>query len=147
MKINVSEIPPQGLHLSEVTSSQEWDLNSQDITYTGDIKLEADVQRIGNNVNVHVKVYTERDVRCVRCLEKFHQTFSEEFNFNYLISDENQILDITERVREELILNFPLKPLCRKDCKGICPICGKNLNYESCECKSQYIKFHFKKED
>ncbi len=146
MKINISEIPPEGLNLTESTPSQEWDLDSEDITYTGEIKLEVDAYKVGNTVSVHAKVHSERDVRCVRCLGKFHQKLFDEFDFNYLISSESQILDITENVREELILNFPLKPLCKKDCKGICPICGKNLNEEKCDCESKYIKFKKKEE-
>ena len=43
-------------------------------------------------------------------------------------------LDVDQLVRNELLLNLPMKVLCREDCKGICNRCGANLNYETCEC-------------
>jgi uncharacterized protein len=46
----------------------------------------------------------------------------------------NNSIDLTDYLRETMILEVPLKPLCREDCKGICPICGKNNNKETCSC-------------
>jgi len=40
-----------------------------------------------------------------------------------------------EILREEIFLSLPVKKLCKEDCKGLCPICGKNLNTGSCDCK------------
>lgn len=52
---------------------------------------------------------------------------------------EGMRLDLTALVREDLLLALPAKFLCREDCKGLCPICGKNLNDGSCSCKSRSI--------
>ena len=43
-------------------------------------------------------------------------------------------LDVDQLVRDELLLNLPMKVLCAEDCKGICNRCGANLNYETCGC-------------
>ncbi len=43
-------------------------------------------------------------------------------------------LDIDELILNEILVNFPAKILCQDDCKGICPVCGKNRNIESCDC-------------
>ena len=43
-------------------------------------------------------------------------------------------LDVDQFVRSELLLNLPMKVLCREDCRGICNRCGANLNYETCGC-------------
>ncbi len=48
--------------------------------------------------------------------------------------DENHILDLTEAVRQYLLLALPMKPLCREDCAGLCPVCGQDLNKRSCRC-------------
>ena len=48
--------------------------------------------------------------------------------------DENHILDLTEAVRQYLLLALPMKPLCRVDCAGLCPACGQDLNKRSCGC-------------
>ncbi len=44
-------------------------------------------------------------------------------------------LDVQERVLEEIILSIPLRILCDPDCKGLCPVCGVNLNETTCECE------------
>jgi uncharacterized protein len=43
-------------------------------------------------------------------------------------------LDVDELVRQSLLLEMPIQPLCRKDCKGICPCCGRNRTLEPCSC-------------
>jgi uncharacterized protein len=48
--------------------------------------------------------------------------------------DENHILDLTEAVRQYLLLALPMKPLCRVDCAGLCPKCGQDLNRRACGC-------------
>ena len=45
-------------------------------------------------------------------------------------------MDLEAIIREQIILMVPLKPLCREDCRGLCPNCGANLNLESCDCKT-----------
>ena len=48
-------------------------------------------------------------------------------------------LDVDQLVCDELILNLPMKVLCREDCKGICNRCGANLNYETCDCDTRSL--------
>lgn len=48
--------------------------------------------------------------------------------------DEHNILDLSEAVRQYALLAIPIKPLCRKDCAGLCPTCGCNLNQVHCDC-------------
>ena len=43
-------------------------------------------------------------------------------------------LDVDQLIGNELLLNLPMKVLCREDCKGICRKCGTNLNHSSCSC-------------
>ena len=51
--------------------------------------------------------------------------------------DSNHILDLTEAVRQYVIINLPMKPLCRQDCAGLCSNCGANLNDGECACSAQ----------
>jgi uncharacterized protein len=44
-------------------------------------------------------------------------------------------IDLTQMVRESIILELPLAPLCRADCAGICPVCGANRNDQPCSCE------------
>lgn len=44
-------------------------------------------------------------------------------------------VDVQERVREEILLSIPLRILCGPDCRGLCPVCGANLNETTCDCE------------
>ena len=86
---------------------------------------------------------------CSRCLEPvkvpFSLTLERTLDMNQ--TDEDRVkdldeqpylqgynLDVDQLVRDELLLNLPMKVLCNEDCKGICNRCGANLNYETCDC-------------
>ena len=45
-----------------------------------------------------------------------------------------EVIDITEDIRAELLLNLPANLLCSEDCQGLCSICGINLNKHTCDC-------------
>jgi uncharacterized protein len=47
---------------------------------------------------------------------------------------ENDEIDLDQLMKEQFQLSLPMKPLCSDDCKGLCPVCGKNLNRDTCTC-------------
>jgi uncharacterized protein len=51
--------------------------------------------------------------------------------------DEKNILDLGEAIRQYALMAVPMKPLCKKDCEGLCPTCGENLNTTKCDCPPQ----------
>ncbi len=83
------------------------------------------------------------DLECVRCLTEFQQTLNIEYTELYafsqrymtdsgLIMPETGIIDLAPVLRDYILLEIPISPLCRPDCKGLCPICGNNLNESTC---------------
>jgi len=81
---------------------------------------------------------------CVRCLESFSQPLKSEFSEVYaykshsftesgLYIPEDGNIDLSPIVREYLMLEYPIKPLCKADCQGLCVVCGENLNLKTCE--------------
>ncbi|NYE58223.1 YceD family protein [Carboxydothermus ferrireducens] len=62
-----------------------------------------------------------------------------------LVADEDSYalvdfkINLDELVFEETVLNLPLKPVCHHDCKGLCPVCGENLNERECSCTQEEI--------
>ena len=42
-------------------------------------------------------------------------------------------------MREQFYLALPMKPLCREDCRGLCPVCGINRNRETCSCQATWV--------
>jgi uncharacterized protein len=59
--------------------------------------------------------------------------------------DGHHIIDMTEAVRQYILLTTPMKPLCREDCAGLCPVCGHNLNQGPCSCPPQGVDPHWAK--
>ncbi len=98
---------------------------------------------------------------CSRCLEPVVETiefeFKEEFKATIDVEtgahlswdpveveesnliDSSHTLDLTEVIRQYIILNIPMKPLCKPDCAGLCPHCGHNLNLGPCGCQEEEI--------
>lgn len=52
-------------------------------------------------------------------------------------------IDLEQMMREQFYLALPMKPLCAPDCKGLCPVCGKNRNRETCSCESTWVDPRF----
>jgi uncharacterized protein len=83
------------------------------------------------------------ELECVRCLEPYLQAVSFSFTDLYafdkrsvsesdlLVPEEGQI-DLTPLLREYALLEIPIQPVCRAECKGLCPVCGENLNRVDC---------------
>lgn len=152
MKINIAQIPKDGLslNLSETRDATSLDLNTPEINFISPIEISARVAKVSNMVLVNVKVTGLIESVCSRCLEEFKMDFLKEFKFDYSINsvrdtklpqenkisngvkENEQFLDITDDIRQELILNYPMKLLCKEDCKGLCPVCSQNLNKGDC---------------
>ncbi|MBC7327455.1 DUF177 domain-containing protein [bacterium] len=117
------------------------------------------------SIIIEGEFYTSIMAECVRCLEHFKMPLKSAFREAYtrqdlaldakgnLITDdedirsifEGHILDLTELLRQNIILALPVAPLCSPDCKGLCPICGKNLNEGECQCNKQRIDPRWRK--
>lgn len=106
----------------------------------GEVRLTRTVQ----GVLVQASFEAAKAEECVRCLAEFMQPLNASFTelFAYktkavtdsgLLVPDNGDIDLAPLVREYLLLEVPIKPLCRPDCKGLCVICGADLNMESCE--------------
>ena len=60
---------------------------------------------------------------------------NDDFDLYYDGTELKDYLEIDQDVREKILLNFPMKVLCKPGCKGLCPNCGVNLNYQECKCQ------------
>ena len=105
-----------------------------------DIKISGTVEDIGKKFVVSGQIECIKSFTCDRCLAQAKAAqihhFAEDFDKSDAIDDS---LDITELLRDELLANQPIKNLCKPDCKGLCPKCGKNLNEGSCGCDTFII--------
>jgi len=99
-------------------------------------------------VYLHGQFSGERQLDCVRCLTEINQRIKSrleqlyEFPPNPLAEftvEESGFLDLAPALREDLWLAMPQYPLCRPDCRGLCPNCGQNWNDGSCNCANDNI--------
>jgi uncharacterized protein len=127
--------------------SREFEFNFQNIHFL-DLDLEnltgyARFSKTSNGIVVNGDFKAETVLQCVRCLESYNQEVTAQFTELYaftpdtiaesgLLVPESGIIDLTEIIRDEMILSIPISPLCSPNCKGLCPICGGNLNKVKC---------------
>ena len=116
-------------------------------------ELRMKLLKFGRDFNVRGGLTTRLGFECSRCLEHFEVEIDVTFNNIYTqmqtISDldfelehvdletsiiEGDHIDLRDLVYEQLVLQVPIKPLCRDDCKGLCPECGQDLNQKECGC-------------
>ena len=129
--IKLSEIPEEGLTLSEPLDPVQMRLDTPEIKFTAPLDLKAMFQKQRETVWVQVGVTGQMEQICVRCLEPHKRPYEGQFHLDYSVK-EMLSLDITDDVRQEILLSYPIRFLCREDCLGLCPQCGTNLNERSC---------------
>jgi len=135
VKIEIGKIRDEAMGLEENIPAKEWDLDSSDMSFVDNINIKCDFTKIGEEVIVDTKVTSNREITCSRCLNKVRKTIKQDFKKSYNIKNLGESLEVDNDVREELLLDYPMKVLCKPDCKGICPGCGVNLNFEDCQCR------------
>lgn len=134
MKIKVSDIREEGLELSEEIDISDLEMETAEGKLSGPVRVNARFIRQGNDIMVDGNFSLELDLACDRCLVGFKRNMQQDFHFDYNLGKE-ELLDITDDLRQEIVLDFPLKMLCRENCKGLCPHCGMNLNEGECNCR------------
>lgn len=151
MVIRVSEIPQEGLKIEGVATlprpfeDPAWTLEGLSLT----------VEKDGETVFVRGTMAARVPLVCGRCLEPFllgvasvvdarfvpspqGRAEERELGADDLETDvyEHDLLDIGALVVTETALGVPMKPLCREECRGLCPICGGNRNLAPCGCQA-----------
>ena len=126
-----------------------FDFHEDRITLGSDIRVEAfnghlQLNRTPQGIVALGDFSAELPAECARCLKAFSAPVSIHLEdlFVYppqnatdplLVVGEDAHLNLEPIVREYLLVNAPTRPLCRPDCKGLCPICGNDLNEGPCE--------------
>jgi len=101
----------------------------------GGVAYDLFIQVLGTELLVRGKLSLPLNCVCVRCAADFKSVAKDDgFVTSIEISDTTDFLDLTEEVREAIILALPGYPVCSKTCKGLCMTCGKNLNTGGCTC-------------
>jgi uncharacterized protein len=139
MKILVARIPEEGSHYKGDDPGSIMGLeNDSFINEAGDVEYDLYAQHVSEELIVRGTVTAALDLRCARCTEFFSTTVTvSDFLRAYPAPEGTDSVDITEDMREELLLHIPGFPVCSEDCKGVCPQCGADLNKGACQCKKE----------
>lgn len=129
-----------------VTSANDLDVIVDQYSIQGDITVKGYIVNTGNAFKVSGNIDLLKHFQCDRCLENFtHKqefSFSEEYkrvdeiilNSDEMIGFSGDDIDISDLVREAILLSQPLNNICSSDCRGLCIKCGANLNKKDCGC-------------
>lgn len=126
-----------------VGSSRDFYFDLPHVHLEPDLELQnlsgaSHITRTAQGLFVQVKMHASMHTECVRCLSAMEQPLAVEFAELYafslktagdagLILPEDGHIDLAPLLREYMLLEVPINPLCRPDCKGLCPVCGEIL--------------------
>jgi uncharacterized metal-binding protein YceD (DUF177 family) len=119
MKIALREINDQEIVLSQDIPARLWEIDSIDIKFLDNIHVVGKFRRVSNEVIVDADLTLQQEAVCARCLAKTKESKKQHFSKSYNFQELGEFLDIDSDLREEILLNSPMKVLCKQDCKGI----------------------------
>ena len=131
-----------------------------DFKVVAPVSLAFDIFKDKEQFRLVGRVQTTLELNCGRCLEPLTLPVDADFDLRYhpraentgggedereIEEDdlttafyENDEIDLGHLMREQFNLSLPMKPLCRDECRGLCPVCGTNLNRSTCDCKREW---------
>lgn len=115
------------------------------------------IMRIEEGIHAAVTEFSVKiEAICDKCLKNFTNTEKirnfdrifyfekpakvEDINDLFLVDKKHLSIDLTEALRQEIILHFPVISVCSGSCKGLCPVCGKDRNKTKCSCKVEAVE-------
>ncbi len=162
MVVNLAELRERGepLLVNGDFSEKQLNIQSQIASLSRPAHARMKVSLSGERVRVTGSVDAELNTTCSRCATQSLQKIEKKFDLEYwpdpavvkegddiaLTYDELDIgfyredqLDLSAVVSEQIVLEIPMKPICREDCKGLCDVCGADLNVSSCSCEHETV--------
>ena len=163
MKIDLTNIPSEGKRTDLRLIPDWWRPDPDEDRIVGlenPLSARIKIYPAGKKIVVEGFLSTRLLLRCDRCLEPYSWDLSTDFRIYLSMSPfkgelevelseddldidfiDGNFLDPDQIIKEQIILNVPMKTLCTTECKGLCPICGCNLNMKRCSCSSRDKEF------
>ena len=137
MIINIPDIPESGLKIEAEEPGETLGLSESDgFVPAGAVDCDLYAQIVEGELIVRGTLSVPVEARCARCTQFFSTTVTDSGflrDFPSVLGVEE--VDITEDIREAVMLSLPHSPLCDENCKGLCVQCGKDLNGGPCGCQ------------
>lgn len=155
MLLDLNKLHGPREHVERTFQPSAFDPQDSDYRVAAPVELAMDVQRLGDDAfGVAGRVKTTLEAECSRCVEPLEVPIDAAFDLRYVPQAANMgegerevaeddlatafyrdgMLDLLELLREQFVLALPMKPLCTEECRGLCPVCGTNLNKSQCDC-------------
>jgi uncharacterized protein len=163
LEIHIEQIKEDGLSLEFENSVETFPVLAEMIAdgeceFTAPIRTALRVLRIGDMVEIDGDIETFVRLTCSRCLQPFETSLKPHFALTYMHrvtdvikdSDPQEVelnaedtgivyfqgekINLKDTIQEQVVMEFPLRALCKQDCKGLCPKCGGDLNENLCGC-------------
>ena len=120
------------------------------VSFPSPMKVQGEITNTAGYMRMTLDMSVDYQTACARCLSSVSGRFTHSLEktvaprellgdlneyrlYDYAIIEDG-FLDMDEQLIEELLVEFPLRFLCKKDCRGLCQRCGKNLNDSECSC-------------
>jgi uncharacterized protein len=152
----LEELKLHPIVVSRTFTSEALDYHGADFRQAAPLKVDAVAELVGSEICIRGRLGTRLEACCDRCLGSVVIPVEQEFNLFYrpvsTIAREEEVelpedelgvgffagdgIELADVVTEQVILAVPMKVVCRTDCRGLCPVCGANLNFEKCACLS-----------
>src|SRR5581483_541063 len=158
MIFNVAQLLKSPIGTSLTSDIQEEHIQlDEDLKVVGPLSGHVRMRRINQGLLVDGWVDLTLEFACTRCLKEFqqpmHVAFEERFypTVDVLTGmpvhaedvedafpiDDHHLVDLTEAIRQQVLLDVPMVTLCKEDCAGLCAQCGKDLNLGPCSCEPE----------
>jgi uncharacterized protein len=162
MWIDLHQVRERGgsLQLQREFADRDLDLDPQTAFLKSPARISAKIVLHKNQVRVTGRLQARLHLVCSRCLGTLPLEIDKEVNLEYspdpLIEQDGEEIgleysdlevgfyrgdriSLSDLVNEQLLLEVPMKTVCREDCRGLCPLCGCNRNEVSCDCSVEQI--------
>lgn len=148
MKVRINSLKDGKQVVTDALSAADLDIT--DLKLNAPVAVVLDIDKGASEIKIDGQVESSARCECDRCLTDFdlpiRGTFSVIASFSTpgtTTKDENIIplsptaneIDLSEYIHDTLLLDVPMKLLCREDCRGLCPVCGVNRNETDCQCQ------------
>lgn len=111
--------------------------NDPYVAPVGAVSYRFSVERVQQRLLVRGSVHAQVELRCVRCQERvIGQVEDKAVSLCLKLAPNQEFVDLTNDIREAIIVALPPYPVCGPDCRGLCSQCGANLNRITCGCSS-----------
>lgn len=149
-KVDVSQIiekPEEKMAISDAIEMEPMKVSGEAVIIEDEVSFEVWLSNVGLGILIEGESQGKAKMVCSRCLDDFLYEMEGKISDLYIFEEPSQEEDVEEKVyhvvgsridiyppiRDSVGLALPLRPLDKPDCRGLCPVCGTNLNYETCE--------------